>query len=139
MGSGIAEVSPLSAGYWCTACVVTRRGGVLAELNRSTARELEKFCRVESRGALGYPGSRQSCCHDDSQKGYPNGCPICPRDESIHVRGRAKRFNASHLSWHMRQWLPLWANLPEPKGSVEDVNWRCLHPLCTSADPKKFP
>ena len=138
LGSGLDAVSPIASGFWCTACVTTRRGGVLQEINASAARELEKFCRVEARGALGYPESRQSCCGLVNGKGHPQGCPLCERHGDS---GKKKPWNASRLSWHVAQWLPVWANLPEPDGeSVEEQRrWRCLHPLCTGADPVKYP
>lgn len=130
LGGGLSEVSPISSGFWCTACVVTRRGGVIQELNRSTTRELEKFCRVEARGALSHSGARQSCCRTVNGQGHPNGCPLC-------TQGRL--YNETTLSWHMSQWLPQWAALPEATSVAEQYRWRCLHPLCTSADPQRFP
>eukprot|EP00966_Prymnesium_polylepis_P203934 4724630-Prymnesium_polylepis.1 len=50
-------------GFWCTACVITRRGGIVTSVNRSDVVELEQLCRLEARGALGLPGGRQSCCN----------------------------------------------------------------------------
>ena len=152
LGSGLHEISRLFSGFWCTACVTTRRGGVLQEINRSSARELEKFCRVEARGALGYPGARQTCCGLVNGLGHPNGCPRC---EVGSGSGQRTPWNASALSFHVSQWLPQWAELPEPRGDghassassstghtasvAEQYTWRCLHPLCTGADPTKFP
>ena len=137
LGGGLNDISPLSSGFWCTACVVTRRGGVLHETNRSTHRELERFCRTEARGALRLPGARQTCCNrrapgekHSPPNGYPAGCPICED-------GEHRTWNESALSWHMRQWLPLWAH--QLGSAAEQVGWKCLHPLCTSSDPKKFP
>ena len=132
LGNGLGEISPISSGYWCTACVTTRRGGVIQELNRSTVRELEKFCRVEARGALAYRGARQTCCGLVNGQGHPNGCPVCRE-------GQHRVWNESTLSWHMSQWLPQWAALPEATTVAEQHRWRCLHPLCTGSDPKRFP
>ena len=50
LGGGLHEVTALSSGFWCTECVITRRGGVIQEINRSSVRELERYCRVEARG-----------------------------------------------------------------------------------------
>ena len=140
LGGGLQEVSQLSTGFWCTACVTTRRGGVVHELNRSTVRELERFCRVEARGALGRPGARETCCgvskadqRDPTRApGHPRGCPVCAPSER-------RRWNESRLSWHVRQWLPLWADMQEPRNSTRELSWRCLHPLCTGSDPARFP
>ena len=142
LGGGLHEVSPLSAGFWCNPCVITRRGGVIQEVNRSVVRELEKNCRVEARGNLGYPGSRQTCC---AKIKTADGCPFCRP-------GQRPTRNASTLSVHMAQYLPVWANLQEPRelgrldalgraasNSEPEANWRCLHPLCTAADPDRFP
>ena len=134
VSGGIGELSPLSSGFWCTTCVVTRRGGVLQEINRSTHRDLERFCRTEARGALGWPMSRQTCCNRKTNgvrqtEGYPGGCPVCEA-------GEHRTWNQSRLSWHMGQWLPLWAGLGSP---TEERGWKCLHPLCSASDPVKFP
>lgn len=138
-GGGLHEVSGLSSGFWCTECVITRRGGIIQELNRSSVRELERFCRVEARGNLGYAGSRQSCCNTKVK--YAEGCPVCAPGE------RTPR-NASTLTYHMAQYLPVWASAHEPTllgaaaakwTAADELRWRCTHPLCTGAEPQRWP
>ncbi len=113
--------------------MITRRGGVIQEVNRTTVRELEKYCRVEARGLLGYPSSRQTCCQKIKSA---HGCPICAPGQ------RATR-NESLLPFHMRQYLPAWAKMPEPPlpqlAATKDRDWRCLHPLCTGHEPDRWP
>ena len=136
IGGGLHEVTALSTGFWCTECVITRRGGVIQEINRSSVRELERYCRVEARGNLGYAGARQTCC--EKQK-TPAGCPPCSP-------GQRPTRNESTLSFHMRQFLPVWAASAEPSAPgappwtrEDERQWRCKHPLCTGAEPDKFP
>ena len=118
---------------------------ISAALARHLAWQQRLLEQTKARGSLGYPNSRQSCCHDNTQKGYPGGCPVCPADKSEvgtwrgAPRGRANSFKEEKLSWHMQRWLPLWAKLEEPRGSVDDRSWRCRHPLCTGHEPKRFP
>lgn len=135
LNGGLEEVTQLATGFWCTACVITRRGGVIQEINRSTVRELEKYCRVEARGHLGFPGARQTCCQKLKSA---DGCPICRE-------GERQTRNESTLSVAMQQYLPVWARMAEPRserhgGSMEDERkWRCLHPLCTGHEPDRYP
>ena len=140
LGGGVHELTQLTSGFWCTSCVITRRGGVVQEVNRSVVRELEKFCRVEARGNLGYPHARQTCCQKVKSA---DGCPVC-------MPGERRTRNESTLSFHMRQYLPVWAKLPEPLplhphgggGAAEAIpesEWRCTHPLCAGHEPDKFP
>ena len=115
--------------------MITRRGGVIQEVTRSTVRELEKYCRVEARGLLGYPGSRQTCCQKIKSA---HGCPIC-------APGQRPTRNESLLPFHMRQYLPVWAKMPEPPlaqlaaTGTKERDWRCLHPLCTGHEPDRWP
>ena len=121
-----------SRGNWCTDCAVTRKAASVGDLNRTTVRELEHFCRAEARLKLGYPKERQfsaaaTCCN-----GIHGGCrPCAPRG----VIG-----NASEMGWFAQQWLPVWAGLEPP----EELRWthgrfRCAHPLCSGSDHKRWP
>jgi len=139
LGGGLGGVSAISSGFWCTACVITRRGGIIQDNNASTVRELEEFCKAEARGALGLPGEWETCC-DVAGKvgGYAQGCPRC-------ARGARKPRDARSLPWSVRRFLPVWANLSsKPRAAASGVSGpsqrsRCLHPLCTGTDPIRYP
>lgn len=115
LGGGLDRVSYLSSGFWCSACVLTRRGGVINEINHSSVHELENYCRAEARGNLGYPGSRQTCCgtgegcplREGGLTGCAGGCPVCPASQPL-PKAKVLR-NESALSWEMAAWLPVFA------------------------------
>ncbi|KAL1496694.1 hypothetical protein AB1Y20_014288 [Prymnesium parvum] len=122
-------VEQLSTTMWCTPCPVTRRGAVVAELNRSSRRALEHFCRVEARAKLGWPGYKpRACCPP-----HVGACHECTKSERRPVK-------EAELSWHVKSWLPVWAHLRDPpEFAAVGPAWRCEHPLCTGSDRQRFP
>jgi hypothetical protein len=131
------ELEAVTHGYWCTACPITRRGAVIHELNRSTVRELETFCKTEVRGRLGIghpPPPQQSCC--PRPVGNKVGaCHTCRPNERRAV-------NESTMSWAMRAWAPIYARLELPSGRSGPSSGGyplCTHPLCTGTDRKRHP
>ena len=125
-----ARLDPLTKGFWCTACPITRRGAVIHELNRSVVRELETFCKTEARARLGMGLPQRSCCPrpDSRQAG---ACHECRPSER-------RTLNETSLPWTTAAWLPMFAHLELSRSTSGE--WpRCAHPLCTGDDRAHFP
>ena len=131
-GADKRAAAKYSRGNWCTDCAVTRKAASVGDLNRTTVRELEHFCRAEARLKLGYPKERQFSAAATCCTGIHGGCrPCAPRG----VIG-----NASEMGWFAQQWLPVWASL-EPPEELRGTHgrFRCAHPLCSGSDHKRWP
>ena len=80
----------------------------------------------------------------------PEQCSECLSQQPVHESHAphlmARTRNASALSVHMQQYLPIWASTPEPVApgeapwtAADEWRWRCLHPLCTGHEPVRWP
>lgn len=115
------ELNAITRGFWCTACPITRRGAVIHEHNKSVVREVEGFCKQETRGKLGL-GPMRSCC---SQQGSCHTCQPWERRPT----------NETKLPWALKMWVPVLAGLETLAGQQKP----CSHPFCTGSDRKRFP
>ena len=134
---------------WCTACAVTRRGGMVGELNTTADRlELEDFCKTEARAALGIEppiAAQQGAVRTHT---LPRSFACCDEGKACRECTEQERplLNLSRVPESARRWLPLWAQLRLSRvrntagRGVASPAWpRCAHPLCTGADRQRFP
>ena len=132
MVSSMKHLDGVTAGFWCSACPVTRRGAVIHELNKSSVRELETFCKTEARGRLGLGPPMRSCC----PHGQRLPCHECGK-------GERRTISEESLPWTTKAWIPTFAKLelsPREGKESKEGKWPvCKHPLCTGADRKAFP
>jgi len=132
MVNGMKHLESITSGFWCSACPVTRRGAVIHEINKSSVRELETFCKTEARGRLGLGPPMRSCC----PHGQRLPCHECGK-------GERRTIMEGSLPWTTRAWIPIFAKLeltPREAKESKEGRWPvCTHPLCTGADRARYP